>query len=185
MPDPPTPPTEVATHEFLQAILESTADGILVVDGEGRTVYANARFAEMWRIPRDQLAAGSDDKLLAFVLDQLIDPEAFVAKVRELYQTSREDLDTLDFKDGRVFERYSRPLLSGGDLAGRVWSFRDVTQQRRSEESVREAESRYRTLVEHIPAVTYIEDLEGPATTLYMSPQAESLLGYTPAEFMA
>jgi PAS domain S-box-containing protein len=185
MPDPAPHPPELDTHDLLHSILESTADGILVVDDEGRTVYANARFTEMWKIPPDLLATRSDDELLRFVLDQLIDPEAFLAKVRELYQTSREDLDTLDFKDGRVFERYSRPLLSSGNLAGRVWSFRDVTQHRRSEGALREAEDRYRTLVEHIPAVTYIEDLEGPATTLYMSPQVESLFGYSPEEFLA
>src|SRR5712691_846174 len=108
-------------HPLLEAALESTADGILIVDNEGGTIHANRRFAEMWRIPQSLLATRSDARLLAFVLDQLQDPGAFLAKVQELYQTSREAFDTLAFKDGRVFERYSRPLMQGGGLAGRVW----------------------------------------------------------------
>ncbi|HEX9234938.1 MAG TPA: PAS domain-containing protein, partial [Actinomycetota bacterium] len=121
----------------LQAILDSTADGILVVDNEGKISYGNQRFAYMWRIPADVLATQSDDQLLAFVLDQLSDPEQFLSKVRELYRTSREDFDSISFRDGRVFERYSRPLLRGHEPAGRVWSFRDVTRRTRVEAQLR------------------------------------------------
>jgi PAS domain S-box-containing protein len=181
-PDPPSP-NKLGTHDLLQAILDSTADGMLVVDNQGGTLYANRRFAEMWRIPGELLATRSDDKLLAFVLDQLVDPDAFLAKVRELYQTSREDLDTLHFKDGRVFERYSRPLEEDGQLAGRLWSFRDVTQARRAGEATQEAEAKYRTLIEQIPAITYIDAVQGPQTTLYISPQTETILGYTPEDW--
>jgi signal transduction histidine kinase len=124
---------------LLEAALESTADGILIVDNEGGTIYANRRFAEMWRIPQSLLATRSDARLLAFVLDQLQDPGAFLAKVQELYQTSREAFDTLAFKDGRVFERYSRPLVQGGELAGRVWSFRDVTERELADRALRQA----------------------------------------------
>ncbi|HXK33197.1 MAG TPA: HD domain-containing phosphohydrolase [Dehalococcoidia bacterium] len=113
--------------ELLRATIESTADGILVVDAAGNVAYHNERFLSMWRIPADVAATGDDDALLASVLDQLDDPEAFLAKVRDLYRSSAEDLDLLHFKDGRVFERYSRPLLRDGEVAGRVWSFRDVT----------------------------------------------------------
>ncbi|HSG98625.1 MAG TPA: PAS domain S-box protein, partial [candidate division Zixibacteria bacterium] len=116
---------------LMRATLESTADGILVVDDIGRTVYTNARFAELWRIPDDLLELEDDDKLLAFVLDQLQDPDAFLAKVKALYQSPEEAFDTLLFKDGRVFERYSRPLIRKGSLTGRLWSFRDITEQRR------------------------------------------------------
>ena len=170
---------------MLRATIESTADGILVVDNDGQTTLANHRFAEMWRIPQEVVETRSDDRLLAFVLDQLQDPEAFLAKVKELYHTSRQDFDTLLFKDGRVFERYSRPLMNDGRVAGRVWSFRDVTDRRMSEEAIREAELKYRTLVEQIPAVTYIDAVQGPETTLYISPQTESMLGYTQRDWLS
>lgn len=121
------------SEELLRSTVESTADGILVVDREGKVAFGNRRFAAMWRIPDELMARGDDDELVGFVLEQLDDPNAFVSKVRELYQSGREDLDTLLFNDGRVFERYSRPLVRDGEIAGRVWSFRDVSERKRFE----------------------------------------------------
>ncbi len=126
------------SEETLKATIESTADGILVVNNAGKVVYANQRFADMWRIPGSLLATRDDDKLLEYVLSQLLEPQAFLAKVRELYESAREDLDTLDFKDGRAFERYSRPLMMGDRVAGRVWSFRNVTERKRAERTLAE-----------------------------------------------
>lgn len=117
-------------EELLRATLEATADGILVVDAKGAVLHRNARFAETWRIPRDLLDAGDDSKLLAFVAEQLEDPARFQAKIFALNQTLKEDLDTFRFKDGRVFESFSRPLLHGDQIGGRVWSFTDVTQHK-------------------------------------------------------
>jgi diguanylate cyclase (GGDEF)-like protein/putative nucleotidyltransferase with HDIG domain len=130
------------SEALARATIESTADGILVVDREGKVAYANARFAALWRIPDTMLQTRDDDQMLGFVLDQLVDPEAFLAKVRELYASDREDFDTLLFKDGRVIERYSRPLISASAVEGRVWSFRDATERRRAEELLRKQASR-------------------------------------------
>ncbi len=121
-----------STVSLLSATLDSTADGILVVDADGNITQFNSRFARMWRIPKDVLARRDDEAAIGFVLGQLARPEEFVAKVNELYglPESLSD-DTLEFKDGRVFERHSRPQWIDGRIVGRVWSFRDVTDRAR------------------------------------------------------
>ncbi len=118
-----------------QATIESTTDGILVVDSDGRWQSFNRKFLEMWRIPTEITGSGDDDAALEFVLDQVEDPAGFLAKVRELYEDpASESYDELSFKDGRVLERYSQPQLIDGRVVGRVWSFRDVTDRRRADE---------------------------------------------------
>jgi diguanylate cyclase (GGDEF)-like protein len=121
-----------STLSLLAATLNSTADGILVVDNEGKISQFNARFVEMWRIPEDLIAERDDDKALQYVVDQLLNPEAFKSKVKELYaHPDSESDDILTFKDGRVFERHSLPQRIEGAVVGRVWSFRDCTDHHR------------------------------------------------------
>lgn len=120
---------------LLNATLESTTDGILVVDNNGRITSFNQKFVEMWNIPTFILASGEDNKALAHVLDQLKDPDGFLKKVRELYSLPEvESQDFLHFKDGRLLERYSKPQKVGKNIVGRVWSFRDITQRKNDEE---------------------------------------------------
>ena len=135
------------SDQLLRATLESTADGLLVVGDQGQVLHANARFAELWRIPAELLATRDDQRLLDYVLDQLQDPQAFLAKVQELYGTAREDFDTLFFKDGRVLERSSRPLIRDGKVTGRVWGFSDITQRHQAQARGRQLVERLRKLL--------------------------------------
>jgi len=111
-----------------KATLESTADGILVVDLNGNIVNFNTKFLEMWGLTPEALREKSLGEKFRSVLDQLTDPDEFLQRVRALYaDASQESLDTLRLKDGRVFERYSLSHRLGDQVIGRVWSFRDVT----------------------------------------------------------
>jgi PAS domain-containing protein len=83
-------------------------DGMLIVDDKGNTVHANAKFVQIWRIPDEILQTRNDQQMLDFVLDQLEDPQGFLTKVQELYASLDESFDVLEFKDGRVLERFSR-----------------------------------------------------------------------------
>ncbi len=149
------------TLSLLTATLDSTADGILVVDSAGRVSSFNHQFAKMWRLPDSILARRDDAMAISFVMDQLSRPEAFVAKVAELYANPEaESSDTLEFKDGRVFERYSRPQYVDGVVVGRVWSFRDVTQRKRTEEELRESEQQFRQVFNQGPLGIALVDLD-------------------------
>ena len=122
------------TVSLLQATLESTADGILVVDVDGSVTAFNKRFLELWNIPDTLAQSGDDEKLLGYVISQLADPDGFLAKVKDLYDHPEEEsFDTVEFKDDRFFERYSRPQQIDGEIVGRVWSFRDITKRKQAE----------------------------------------------------
>jgi PAS domain S-box-containing protein len=132
---------------LLSAALESTVDGLLIVNREGNVAKYNLKFAEMWRIPEDVIASYDDDVLLNHVKDQVADPGQFLAKVREIYaKPEKLSFDQIEFMDGRVFERYSQPQKIGNNVVGRVWSFRDITERKRAEAENAELEAQNRQL---------------------------------------
>jgi diguanylate cyclase (GGDEF)-like protein/PAS domain S-box-containing protein len=123
------------TLSLLSATLESTADGILVIDREEKMVSFNQKFVTMWRIPPPLMVAQDGSTALNHVLDQLKDPDGFRKKVKELNaQAEAESYDLLECKDERFYECYSQPQRIAGRCIGRVWSFRDITEKKQAQE---------------------------------------------------
>ena len=126
--------------EMIRATLESTGDGILVVDSHGTVVNANLRFTEMWRIPPAILSARVHQRLLEYMEAELAHSEAFTARIQELSaDPSAKSDDVLEFKDGRVFERHSEPQRVNRACVGRVFGFHDITARRRGERELQQA----------------------------------------------
>lgn len=118
-----------------QGILNSTNEGILLVDHTSRKIQSyNSRFLEIWKIPQTLVDTNDDNEFVAHVMEQLTSPEMFVETVEKLYDTpDQESLDTLVFLDDRIVDRYSTPYICDGDIKGRIWFFRDVTDIRAME----------------------------------------------------
>ncbi|MBV2207356.1 MAG: PAS domain-containing protein, partial [Pseudomonas sp.] len=189
---------------LVAATLEASDNGILVVSREGRITMANQRFAEMWRIPAELIAAGDDHAVLGYPLDQLADPQQFLAKVQALYATpAASSRDTLYFKDGRVFARFSHPQRIGSEIVGRVWSFLDITEQHAAEQRVRQLSSaiaeelersesqrgQLQALLAAIPDLIWMKNAQGvfltanPAFGRLMGTSPEMLLGKSDRDF--
>jgi PAS domain S-box-containing protein len=125
----------VRSLALLRATLESTADGILAVGPDKQILSSNETFGKMSRVPADVLAGKDGALVVQCILDQLHSPEPFLAKLSHLYDHPLEEsFDLLAFKDDRVFECYSHPMLVEGSPSGRVWSFRDITERKRLEQ---------------------------------------------------
>jgi len=122
---------------LLNATFESTADGILVVEHQGSITSYNQNFMNMWNIPQVLLESRESAKIMKQILPQLKNPERFLASIQELHaHPARESFDMIEFNDGRIFERYSKPQKIENKIVGRVWSFRDVTDRKRADEKL-------------------------------------------------
>lgn len=159
---------QVREAALLRAAVEGGLDGMVVVSSGGRMIASNHQFQQMWPIPEDVIASGSDEAALLSVLDKLVDPDGFLTRVRELYaDRTRSARDELLLRDGRVFDRYGTALRDeDGRDVGWAWYFRDVTQERAAARASREASEKFaalaRTLQEtllppHLPEVPGIE----------------------------
>jgi len=163
--------------EIMRAILESTADGILVVNAHGKVVTFNQKFIKTWPLPESILATRDRRRGLESVVPELKESEAFLASIEKLRADAEaQSDDLLEFKDGRVFELHSEPLRIGLGSIGRVWGFRDITDRKRAEEAIAQLAS----IVEASDDAIIGTTLDG--TIVNWNSGAEKLYGYSSEE---
>ncbi len=156
---------------LLEATLESTADGILVEGQAGRVTRSSGKLAAMWQVPRELLER-NDERAISRIADQLEAPEAFLGRVLKLdAQPEAESIDTLRLRDGRAFELYSLPQRLAGEVVGRVWSFRDVSERLRAQQ----ATARLVAILEATPDFVGMADASG--RPLYVNRAGRRMVG--------
>ncbi len=142
---------------LLTSTFEATADGILVVDRNNTIVTYNQRFIEMWQIPDEIINSRDNAQIINCVLEQLSNADDFAATTKYLTANPEgKHFDLLEFKDGKIYERYSHPQMLDGKVVGRVINCRDITERKRTEDTLRESES----ILAAAPRITHLGSWE-------------------------
>ncbi|PKH04949.1 EAL domain-containing protein [Moritella sp. Urea-trap-13] len=128
--------------EFKNTLLhtqqEASIDGLLAVNSDGRIISINQRFTDLWQLTPEAAALKTEAELLTKVLDKVSEPDVFTQRINKINQQHLlVNADEITFKDGRVFERYSAPMIADdGQYFGRLWSFRDITERKEADELI-------------------------------------------------
>ncbi|MDD4653060.1 MAG: PAS domain S-box protein [Methanothrix sp.] len=169
---------------ILESQVETSLDGILVVDCQGQRILTNQRLLNMWNVPAEIRDQKKDEALLQYVAGKTQNPEQFLRKVTHLYDHQEEtSRDEIVFKDGMVLDRYSSPVIDvDGKYYGRIWIFHDITKFKRAEEALRESEQRLADIIDFLPDATFAVDREGKV--IAWNRAIEEMTGVSKAEMI-
>ena len=160
----------VAAHLEPGPLLEATPECLVVTRGNGQIVYANARVQLLTGFARDELVGGTIELLVATDLLNL--PSE--ARVEALCRRNTGEQFPVEVNVGAIDA--GEPLL--------VVTLRDLSELQAGRDAQFEAEAKYRALVEHIPAVVYLDPVDEDDTSIYVSPQIRDLIGIEPDEWL-
>jgi PAS domain S-box-containing protein len=164
---------------LLRATLESTTDGIMVVDLSGHLVSFNQKWLQMWQISFSIAEDLSAEELHRQLASHLADPASLPSFTDPTPQP--ESFQILNLSDSSIYECYSKASMIGGKTVGRVWSFRDITRRRRAEEALLRSEKIYREAIQNASGVPYRWDYRTKRYD-FMGDSVRQLLGLEPTE---
>jgi PAS domain-containing protein len=149
--------------ELLEAQIETSPDGVLVVDDDGEIILWNRLFAEMWRVPPELLQSPDTGKMIEHVGRQLDDPDSFAASIRFLRREPAATMrDELRLVEGRTIERWTAPLRSAaGERFGRIVYFRDISDRKNAERELRDSAAALEDLYNCAPCGYHSLDIDG------------------------
>lgn len=172
--------TEDTLRESLslfKATLESTSDGLVVGNQDGSIVTFNRKFQTLWNLPDGWQHLPTREQRISMVLKQLTYPATFLNWFAKLnHAPELESYTTIELKDGRILESHSTPYRIGKHIIGRVWSYRDVTEQKLIEVRIRESEQRLQELFKTMDDFVFVFNTNG--NIIYYNPAVEQRLGY-------
>ena len=170
---------------ILESAFEATTDGLLVIGRDNDVIIANTCFREIFGIedPVDGSHPTASSMTRA-VARMVVDRDRFT----ELMQFSVDfpenpSIDNILLKDGRFIERYCFPNVVGGETVGCVMSFRDITAEKLTDDTLRESETCYRQLFDHNPYPIWVYDVES-MQFLAVNEEAIKKYGYSRQEFL-
>jgi len=168
---------------FLEAQVNSSSDGILVVDPKGKKILQNQRLVDLFQIPPAIADGTADADQVAWVTGMTKNPETFGERVRYLYAHPEEiSRDEIALKDRRTLDRYSAPVVGqDGRHYGRIWTFRDITERKQADEVLRRTEALYRAAIAGVGAVPYSLNFK-TGVYAFIGEGIQSLIGYAPHE---
>jgi two-component system, cell cycle sensor histidine kinase and response regulator CckA len=169
---------------FLEAQVNSSLDGILVVDEDDKKILQNQRTAELLKLPKEIMDDEHGPQQLQWVRGRVKNPEKFIERVNYIRSHPNEiGRDEVTFEDGTVLDRYSAPVVGkDGKRYGRIFTFRDITEHKRADDLLRQSEKRYRSLFDNAKDAIFTIATDGTFTS--MNPAVEAMGGFSRADWI-
>ncbi len=170
------------SESILKATMDAMNDGMLIVSSDGTITHSNRRFNQIFNFPVKLIGVTDENVLLEYAKEQLTDPNKFYQRVKDIYNTSLPTEDELYFKDGRILERHSYPIIEDNVSRGRVWIFRDITESKKAEQALEKEKVFSNAVIDSIPGLLYLYDED--KHLIRWNKQHETITGYSNEEMI-